>query len=127
MASTLAHGRSPRQGHGVPTDPRYSPPRTHAERPFPICLPSPGLGLGRTDSQTGAYPSLAAGASGVCDLIVSKLGGVDEFVVLTSLMRRAPRAHELASWRVLIWGARLALGFAASDEFRQSFILVCKG
>jgi len=72
-------------------------------------------------------PSLAAGASGVCDLIVPKIGPVGEFAMLTFVVRRALRAHGLASLRVLIRSGIWALGFATSDASRQSFILDREG
>ena len=67
-------------------------------------------------------PSLETGAPGAWDLAVRKIGHVGEFAVLTFLLWRAFRAHGWATASVLLWSGALALGFAASDEFHQSFI-----
>ncbi len=67
-------------------------------------------------------PSLETGAPGVWDLVVRKIGHVGEFGVLTFLVWRALRAHKIAPSRALIGSGLLALGFAAGDEFHQSFI-----
>ncbi len=67
-------------------------------------------------------PSLSTGAPGVWDLVVRKIGHVGEYALLTFLLWRALRAHGSAPSRVLLWSGTLALGFAVSDEFHQSFI-----
>ena len=67
-------------------------------------------------------PSLATGAPGVWDLVVRKLGHVGEYAILTTLLWRALRAHGLPAGWVLVGSGALALGYAASDEFHQSFV-----
>lgn len=82
----------------------------------------PVLGWAGLIAYLSHIPSLETGAPGVWDLVVRKIGHVGEFAVLTFLTWRALRAHGLAASRVLIWSGVLALGFAASNEFHQSFI-----
>lgn len=67
-------------------------------------------------------PSLATGAPGAWDLVVRKIGHIGEYAVLAYLLWRALRAHRFSPRQALVWSGLLALAFAASDEFHQSFI-----
>lgn len=69
-----------------------------------------------------SIPSLETGMPGLWDLIGRKIGHMVEYVVLTSLLWRALRAHGLPPRSALLWSASLALTFAVSDEIHQAFV-----
>lgn len=53
---------------------------------------------------------------------LTKLAHIIEYAVLTLLLIRALDAHHLARSRVLGVAAMLAIAYAASDEYHQSFV-----
>ncbi len=53
---------------------------------------------------------------------VTKLAHIFEYAVLTLLLIRALDAHRLARSRVLLVAAMLAVMYAVSDEYHQSFV-----
>jgi len=62
---------------------------------------------------------------GIWDLILRKLAHIFEFFVLTVLIFRGfDRSGSTAPGfkSMVIWGAVMALGYALSDEFHQSFV-----
>jgi VanZ family protein len=67
-----------------------------------------------------SIPSLNSGWGG-WDLLFRKLAHITEYAVLAALLVRAFRRTR-ASLAVLPWSAVLAVLYAASDEWHQSFV-----
>lgn len=72
-------------------------------------------------------PDLKSGLDFKWDLLFRKLAHLTEYFILTYLLSRALSQHRLKNSRVIVWALLLALLYAASDEYHQSFILNRRG
>lgn len=68
------------------------------------------------------FSSLSRLPPAVTTWSLTKLAHIMEYAVLTLLLIRALDAHQLARSRVLWAAAILAVGYAVSDEYHQSFV-----
>lgn len=68
-----------------------------------------------------AQPSLSSGL-GAWDLVLRKLAHMFMFGVLATLLWQALRQHGVRFAAALMLGGVLALAYAASDEYHQSFV-----
>ena len=68
-----------------------------------------------------AQPNLST-SLGFPDLILRKMAHLTEYGVFFLLLWRALRQHDLPQKGALTAGALLAMAYAASDEYHQSFV-----
>ena len=68
-------------------------------------------------------PDLSSGLPGVWDFFFAKSAHFLEYAILTFLLICALQGHQLTKKKILILAAILAIGYAFSDEYHQSFIL----
>ena len=72
-------------------------------------------------------PDLKSNLPGYWDFILRKIAHITEYAVLTFLLIRALSEHQLSNNQVLIWSMSLAILYALSDEYHQTFILLRQG
>lgn len=68
-------------------------------------------------------PDLKSNFPSEYDFILRKLAHIFEYAVLTFLLIKALNQHQLSAKKVLIFSISLAILYAFSDEYHQSFIL----
>lgn len=69
-----------------------------------------------------ATPSLASPLEPFYDFLLRKLAHVVEYVVLTALLFRALRLHMAREAHALLMAALVAVLYAFSDEWHQTFV-----
>ncbi len=67
-------------------------------------------------------PDLSSGLSRNWDFLLSNLAHFLEYAVLTFLLIEALRGHQSVRRIILILAVVLAVGYAFSDEYHQSFV-----
>ncbi len=72
-------------------------------------------------------PDLKSNLPGYWDFVLRKIAHIAEYFVLTFLLIKALKEHQLNNRQVLIWAVFLAVFYAVSDECHQSFILFRQG
>ncbi|MBU1255741.1 VanZ family protein [Patescibacteria group bacterium] len=72
-------------------------------------------------------PDLKSNLSGNLDFILRKIAHITEYAVLTFLLIRALSEYKLSNYQVLIWSMFLAIFYAVSDEYHQTFVLLRQG
>jgi len=68
-------------------------------------------------------PDLNSGLPKIWDFFLAKSAHILEYAILTFLLMRALQKYQLSKRKVLILAIILAIGYAFSDEYHQSFIL----
>jgi len=68
-------------------------------------------------------PELKSGLPERWDSFLAKLSHFLEYAILTFLLIRALQEHKLTKKKTLFLAVILAMGYAFSDEYHQSFIL----
>lgn len=68
-------------------------------------------------------PDLSSGLSEKWNFFLSKSAHFLEYAILAFLLSQALQGHQLSKKKILILAAILAIGYAFSDEYHQSFIL----
>jgi len=68
-------------------------------------------------------PDLNSGLPKIWDFFLAKSAHILEYAILTFLLMRALQEYQLSKRKVLILAIILALGYALTDEYHQSFIL----
>jgi VanZ family protein len=68
-----------------------------------------------------AQPSLGTGW-GIWDFVLRKMAHMGEFAVLFMLVRHVVRMHGAAGRISMVSGVAIALMYAVSDEYHQSFV-----
>lgn len=68
-------------------------------------------------------PELKSGLPERWDFFLAKSAHFLEYAILTFLLIRALQEHQLTKKKILILAVILAMGYAFSDEYHQSFIL----
>ena len=68
-------------------------------------------------------PDLSSGLPKIWDFVLAKSAHFLEYVLLTFLLIQALKEHQLTKKKILILAVILAMGYAFSDEYHQSFIL----
>jgi len=69
-----------------------------------------------------AQPSLKSGLPWPYDFILRKGAHITEFAILFLLFLRAFGSHNFSNKKALFWAFALAILYAISDEFHQSFV-----
>jgi len=72
-------------------------------------------------------PDLKSNLPGNWDFILRKIAHITEYAILTFLLIRALSEHKLSNQQVLIWSMFLAILYAVSDEYHQTFISLRQG
>jgi VanZ family protein len=72
-------------------------------------------------------PDLKSGLSGQWDFILRKLAHITEYAILTLLLIKALGNYQLTNRKILITAVFLAVLYAFSDEYHQTFILGREG
>jgi len=72
-------------------------------------------------------PDLKSGFPSQWDFILRKLAHISEYAVLTLLLIRAFGQYRLSRREIILWSVFLAIGYAFSDEYHQTFILGREG
>jgi len=72
-------------------------------------------------------PFLESDLPGQWDFMLRKIAHVTEYAILTYLLIRALREYDLTNRQVLILSMTIAIFYAMSDEYHQTFILGRKG
>jgi len=67
-------------------------------------------------------PDLKSNLPSEYDFILRKLAHISEYAILTFLLIRAFSHHQLSKKRILFFSVFLAVLYAFSDEYHQSFI-----
>ncbi len=68
-------------------------------------------------------PDLKVGQSDIFNFILSKLAHVTEYAILSLFLIRALSEEKIFQRKALLFSVILALLYAVSDEFHQTFIL----
>lgn len=68
-------------------------------------------------------PELKSGLPERWDFFLAKSAHFLEYAILTFLLIQALQEHQLTKKKILILAVILAIGYAFSDEYHQSFIL----
>jgi len=74
-----------------------------------------------------SQPDLKSGLPNQWDFILRKLAHIAEYAVLTLFLIRALKEHRLNRRQLLFLAMILALLYAASDEYHQTFVLGRQG
>jgi VanZ family protein len=69
-----------------------------------------------------ATPSLASPFEPYYDFILRKFAHIGEYAVLTALLFRALRSHLAHRWQILLITVFIAILYACSDEWHQTFV-----
>jgi VanZ family protein len=72
-------------------------------------------------------PGLKSDLPGSWDFLLRKIAHISEYAVLTFLLMKALQAHQLPRRKVWLWAIALAILYAISDEYHQTFILDREG
>ena len=72
-------------------------------------------------------PDLKSDLPGNWDFLLRKIAHILEYAILTFLLIKALSEHQLTNRRILILAISLAILYAISDEYHQSFILGREG
>jgi len=67
-------------------------------------------------------PGLKSNLPSEYDFILRKLAHISEYAILTFLLIKAFSQHQLSKKRILFFSVFLAVLYAFSDEYHQSFI-----
>ncbi len=67
-------------------------------------------------------PELKSSLPGSWDFFLRKLVHISEYAVLTLLLCRALKGHQLTKKRILVLAIVLAVLYALADEYHQTFI-----
>lgn len=74
-----------------------------------------------------SQPELQSGLPSQWDFILRKLAHITEYAILTWLLLRALRQHALNKKTALVLAACLAILYAVSDEYHQTFVFGRQG
>lgn len=71
--------------------------------------------------------SLSSGMEFYWDLILRKLAHITEYAILTFLLIKAFKEHNLSRKQILFFAVIIAVLYAVSDEYHQTFIFGRQG
>ncbi len=72
-------------------------------------------------------PELKSDLPNQWDFILRKLAHITEYAILTFLLIRALSNYQLSKRKIILWSVILAILYAISDEYHQTFIFGREG
>ncbi len=72
-------------------------------------------------------PDLKSDLPNQWDFILRKLAHISEYAILTFLLIRALSNYQLSKKKIILWSVFLAILYAVSDEYHQTFIFGREG
>lgn len=72
-------------------------------------------------------PGLRSDLPASWDFLLRKIAHISEYAVLTFLLMKALQTHQLPKRKAWLWAIVLAVLYAVSDEYHQTFILDREG